>query len=179
MTLGIGMIDSLATKNPCVKKPHMIFGSSMGRGNALNPLSIREGLYIKMEGSKKDFDKWNIEKKRADDSSRIFFHEREIWWAKLGINVGFEQDGKGAKFARPILIIKKFNNTVFWGIPLTTKIKTSKFYFEVDSGGEIRRFGILSQMKLFDAKRLMEKVGYVGEENYKEIKKAIIRLLEE
>jgi mRNA interferase MazF len=178
MTLGISTIDSLATKNPCVKKPRMIFGSSMGRGNK-STLSISRGLLDKMQESKKDFDKWNMEKKRVDDAHRIFFHEREIWWAKLGVNIGFEQDGKGRDFARPILIVKKFNNIVFWGLPLTTKVKKSKFYFELNSDDGVQRSAILSQLKLYDAKRLMGKMSYVREDNYKEIKKAITRLLEE
>ncbi len=38
----------------------------------------------------------------------IYFNEREIWWAHLGVNVGYEQDGKNDNFERPVLIIKKF-----------------------------------------------------------------------
>lgn len=84
---------------------------------------------------KKDFDKWNHNKKTLDASVKeVFFHDREVWWCKLGVNVGFEQDGKGDRFARPILIVKKFNNQIFWGVPLSTKIKKTKFYGSIDLG---------------------------------------------
>jgi mRNA interferase MazF len=127
----------------------------------------------------KDFDTWNQNKKILDSLEKeIFFHDREVWWCKLGVNVGFEQDGKGDRFARPILIVKKFNNQIFWGVPLSTKIKKTKFYASIDIGdGEIR-CAILSQMKLFDGKRLMDKIGVIPIENYVAIKKAIIALLE-
>lgn len=38
---------------------------------------------------KKDFDSWNKEKKNLEDigHSELAFHEREIWWASLGINL--------------------------------------------------------------------------------------------
>ena len=74
---------------------------------------------------KKDFQKWHTKKTEIERSNdiRIFFHEREVWWCTIGSNVGFEQDGKGEKFARPVLIFKKFNKEIFWALPLSTKIK--------------------------------------------------------
>lgn len=57
----------------------------------------------------KDFDGWNTKKKLAHAiNKRPFFHEREIWYCALGVNVGFEQDGKGKDFLRPVIGIKKF-----------------------------------------------------------------------
>ena len=75
---------------------------------------------------KKDYQRWHEEKTAIEDSygQRVFFHEREVWWCSIGFNVGFEQDGRGEKFARPVLVFKKFNKEVFWAIPLSTKIKT-------------------------------------------------------
>ena len=39
---------------------------------------------------------------------------------KEGKNIGFEQNGKGSNFVRPILVLRKFNSSIFWGLPLTT-----------------------------------------------------------
>ncbi|MBU2219125.1 hypothetical protein KKG15_01365 [Patescibacteria group bacterium] len=40
----------------------------------------------------KDFDAWNIQKKKIHSrDEKILFHEREIWWCSLGVNIGFEQ----------------------------------------------------------------------------------------
>jgi mRNA interferase MazF len=69
----------------------------------------------------KDFDHWNRIKKQVNDdaAARVFFHPREMWFAHLGINLGFEQDGCGTEFLRPVLVVRKFNNQVFWALPLT------------------------------------------------------------
>lgn len=62
---------------------------------------------------KKDFDKWNIEKKIVDArvvNKNLFFYAREIWWCSTGLNVGVESNGKHDNFERPMLIVKKFNS---------------------------------------------------------------------
>jgi len=130
---------------------------------------------------KKDFKKWHTRKERLnDDKPRVFFHEREVWWCSLGANIGFEQDGKGGKFARPVLIFKKFNNEIFWALPLSLQIKSRKetahFYALVELEDGIARTAILSQLRLIDGKRLLTKVGMINEKNYTEIQKAVIRL---
>ena len=76
----------------------------------------------------KDFDGWNKKKKRLDRiQKRPFFHEREVWFCHLGANVGFEQDGRGKEYLRPIVIVRQFNNEVFWAIPLSKTSKKSAY----------------------------------------------------
>ena len=78
---------------------------------------------------KKDFDGWNEHKKIANNSEfSLYFYEREIWWCAVGVNIGFEQDGKGIKFARPVLVLKKYSKNVFVGVPLTTAKRESKYH---------------------------------------------------
>lgn len=125
----------------------------------------------------KDFLKWHNKKEKINrEKKRVFCHEREIWWCSIGVNVGYEQDGKGENFARPILIFKKFNKEIFWGIPITTHIKSGKFYHLINIGGNIPRCAILSQIRLFDNKRLLDKIGVIDKNNYSQIQKAIINL---
>lgn len=127
----------------------------------------------------KDYSLWHERKTWLNNEKpRVFFHEREVWWSSIGMNVGFEQDGKGNKFLRPIVIFKKFNNQVFWAVPLTTKLKSGKFYLPVDIGDNINRSAILSQLRLMDAKRLLTKFGFISTQNYIEMKKAIMKLCE-
>ena len=60
---------------------------------------------------KKEYGKWHKKKEvlnERQDIDTIFFREKEVWWVALGVNIGFEQDGKGEEFRRPILILKKF-----------------------------------------------------------------------
>ena len=42
------------------------------------------------------------------------------------MNIGYEQDGSGNDFIRPVVIIRKFNNEIFWGVPLTKTRKKIK-----------------------------------------------------
>jgi|SRR3989338_5296187 len=126
---------------------------------------------------KKDFQKWHKVKEKIDNAPvRIFFHERDVWWCSIGVNVGFEQDGKGDNFARPIVVFKKFNNEVFWGIPLSTKIKKGKFYVPVEMEDQLPRVAIISQLRLIDGKRLYQKFGIINEADYKRLEDAIIAL---
>ena len=79
---------------------------------------------------KKDFQKWHSQKRHIENERpRVFFKEREIWFCHLGENVGFEQDGRGDEFLRPIVVLKKFNNEVLWVVPLTKTDKKNKYYF--------------------------------------------------
>ena len=127
----------------------------------------------------KEFDIWNNKKKYIQTDSTVrFFHEREIWWCSLGVNVGFEQDGKGEDFQRPILILKKFNNTCFLGVPLTSKIKSNKYYISIGDVDGDSAYVIISQVKFFDNKRLLLKIGTLNTEKFGIAKKAFIQMFE-
>ena len=129
---------------------------------------------------KKDYLKWHHNKKilnDREDIKNIFFREKEIWWVALGVNVGFEQDGKGEEFRRPVLIIKKFNQYVVLALPLTTRIKKNKYYVSIDLGDDIPRMAIISQIRLIDSKRFIDKIGVVNEESVIGIKNAIKAML--
>ncbi|MBI5005228.1 MAG: type II toxin-antitoxin system PemK/MazF family toxin [Candidatus Lloydbacteria bacterium] len=118
---------------------------------------------------KKDFSKWNGKKIIINDASHVpFFHEREIWFCFLGANVGFEQDGQGEDFQRPVVIIKKFNNEICWAIPLfsTTK-KRGKYYFAFPFDESTTSVAILSQIKLLDAHRFSRKIGNINEKDFR------------
>jgi mRNA-degrading endonuclease toxin of MazEF toxin-antitoxin module len=127
----------------------------------------------------KQFDIWNVKKKNMDNLEIVpEFHEREIWFVSLGLNVGFEEDGKGEDFLRPILILRKFNKQIFYGLPLTSTIKeNSKFYFILKNHELKTGSAILSQMRLIDAKRLSYRIGAVGEDEFKQLKEKLRELL--
>jgi len=125
----------------------------------------------------KDFKKWHDKKGNIDRiDKRPFFHEREIWFCHLGLNIGFEQDGKGEDFLRPILIIRKFNNEVFWAVPLTRTNKKSPYYCHFTLNDK-ESVAILSQVRLIDARRLSHKIGEVGEVEFGQLKQKIKALL--
>ncbi|MFA7000331.1 MAG: type II toxin-antitoxin system PemK/MazF family toxin [Candidatus Paceibacterota bacterium] len=117
----------------------------------------------------KDFDNWNKKKKIIDQKEiplGMFFNEREIWWGSLGLNIGYEQDGKNENFERPLLIIRKFNNDIVWALPLTTIAKDNRFHYKLKSSGS---FVILSQVRLVSTKRFLRLVETINENEFNEI----------
>jgi mRNA interferase MazF len=125
----------------------------------------------------KDFPTWFKRKTWIHNNARrIYFHEREIWFAHLGVNVGFEQDGKGTKFGRPVVIFRKFNNEVFWAVPLTSKEKSGKFYLSLGQNEKYSYTAILSQLRLMDSKRLYKKIGTIDKIRAHELETKIIIL---
>jgi mRNA interferase MazF len=118
--------------------------------------------------SLKEFDAWNEIKKSTHAKEIIdslYFHEREIWWCSLGVNIGVETDGKHENFERPMLVIKKFNGQMFWAIPLTTQEKIGKYYFPIKQEDKISFAGI-TQIRTLSSKRLIRKMGMVSEVDF-------------
>lgn len=127
----------------------------------------------------KKFDEWNEVKKQVDIRSNIIqFKEREVYWASVGENVGFEQNGKGVDFARPVLIIKKLNKNLFFGVPLSTQSRAGSFFFEFELLLNQKSTALLVQAKVYDAKRLAKKIGMIKEEDFKLLKDDLKNLLD-
>jgi len=62
----------------------------------------------------KRFDVWFKIKPHLDDLTTYpKFQEGDVWWCHIGENVGHEECGKGNKFLRPIIVLKKFNKRNF------------------------------------------------------------------
>lgn len=117
-----------------------------------------------------------IEVKREET---YYFNEREIWWSSLGLNVGHEEDGKNQLYERPVLILKKFNSKVVWVLPMSSKIKSGKYYYQIEYGGAIYTV-LLSQLKLMSSKRLIRQVQQIKKIpliNFKHIKNRLIELI--
>ncbi|WP_375493332.1 type II toxin-antitoxin system PemK/MazF family toxin [uncultured Nostoc sp.] len=129
----------------------------------------------------KDFEGWGKLKSNIDKFDRTntpTINEREIWWCSIGVNIGDEEDGKNHLYNRPVLILKKFNNRIFWGLPLTSSTKKKNNYFLVDFKGK-QQSVMLSHLRLYDAKRLHGlSWGRLPEAQFKSIKKALSKLLE-
>jgi hypothetical protein len=118
----------------------------------------------------KDFDAWNRRKAILNGSVKmLFFREREIWFSYLGLNIGHEQDGDAGTFLRPVIIFKKVSNAVFFGIPLTRSPRFGKEYFTVINSHGIG-FAMLSQGRVFDARRLKYCSAVMPESEFESLK---------
>jgi mRNA interferase MazF len=121
----------------------------------------------------KDFDKWSELKKKIDIKNNIpdnFPKEGEVWMSSVGVNIGYEQNGSEDNFSRPMLIIKKFNNHMFWAVPLSTKQKDFDFYFNFTDLNGQKVSAILAQMKLVSVKRLKRDIYIMPKELFEQIK---------
>jgi mRNA interferase MazF len=128
------------------------------------------------------YNNWN-EIKIAIEYENIIvgFKERDIFYMNMGKNIGFEQDGKGENFVRPVVIIKGFNKNMFFGIPLSTKMKEGKFYykFQFQKKDElVENIALLSQMRLFSTKRLLNKIGVISKEDFIKMKNEFKSLID-
>ena len=78
----------------------------------------------------KKFDEWNeIKKKTYNINRKIGLKPREIYWVKIGENVGYEQSGKGDEFLRPVIIVGQLNKHLFVGIPTSTTFREESNFF--------------------------------------------------
>jgi mRNA interferase MazF len=127
----------------------------------------------------KDFINWIQRKMFLHTQNRVIpFAEREIWWCDIGVNLGYEIDGKNQTFNRPVLIIRKFNHNQFWGIPLTSKIKKeSELYFQINLKGKIS-YLCLSQMRVMDSKRLNNLISQMDESIFIQVKNKIVEIIQ-
>lgn len=108
----------------------------------------------------------------------IFFREKEIWWAALGKNIGYEMDGKHEYFSRPVLVLKKYSGGMCFIVPLTTKVKgidlPYQYVFEVNG---IKNAANLSQGRAISCRRLLYKIDGVNINVFNEIMEKFIALL--
>ena len=120
----------------------------------------------------KDVDGWNQRKKRLDAKQKPpFYNEGPIWWCSIGVNVGFELYGKSEIFTRPVLVLRKYSQETFFGLPLTSKQKDRPAYYGLDfhdSQGSI----ILDQGRTLDSRRLIRRMGELPESVLYQIKEA-------
>lgn len=131
-----------------------------------------------MSGEEKDFDGWNIKKKAVHhDGAPAFCHPREIWWCALGVNVGYEQDGTGKNFDRPVVVIRGFNERLFFGVALTGKKKAGKYYFSLGEVEGRESSAVLSQVRLIDTKRLIRKIVTLDEETFEKLRESLKNVL--
>lgn len=106
-------------------------------------------------------------------NKEVLFKAGEVWWCSVGINIGHEAYGKGTGFTRPVLVLKKLSSNLFFGIPLTSQNKKGSWYVEIEIKGE-KSFIVLSQARVFDTRRLIDRVSTLKSDQFERIKKGFI-----
>lgn len=116
------------------------------------------------------FDEWNNLKKKLDKKNKnIYFKEKEIWWLSIWQNIWTEIYWKWEFFRRPVLILKKLSSNDFYWIPLTSKIKEWKYFYELEINWKINTL-LLSEWKKFSKNRLWSKIWKIENKIFLKIK---------
>jgi mRNA-degrading endonuclease toxin of MazEF toxin-antitoxin module len=127
----------------------------------------------------KDFDLWNGIKKATDatdEAERLYFREGEVWWVRLGKNIGYETDGKSREFTRPVIVLKKYNQYSFLALPLTTAQKPNPYRLPIGAVDGKQASATLSQLRNIDSKRLVKKIVHLDADILAAIKKEASRV---
>ncbi len=127
---------------------------------------------------KKDFDAWNIHKKRIHSEKPYpLYNKREIWWCLLGTNIGYEHDGDKIEYQRPVLILKGLSARSCFIIPLTSSVSKHPLRIPLGRIGDKEASAVISQLRIIDTKRLAEKICFLEKEKFEITRKAIKDLL--
>ena len=101
--------------------------------------------------------------------------EGDIWWVSIGENVGKEINGKSGLFSRPVLVFRKLSRETFLGLPLTTQKIKGTWYVSIRHNDR-NVVVILAQARVFDVKRLSNRIGSIDDADMKKVKTGFARL---
>jgi mRNA interferase MazF len=127
------------------------------------------------------FEKWHNVKKSIHQSKRkLGIKPREIFWVKIGQNIGDEEYGKGEVFSRPVIVVRQLTHDLFIGVPTTTTIKDNDYFqsftFETKKGTS-HNSAMLLQVRTFSKKRVTSKLGKMNSEDFEKLQKNLINLI--
>lgn len=125
----------------------------------------------------KNFDDWALVKKRIDETQPyINPHEGTVWFCSIGENIGYEEDGKNANYERPVLVLRKWSQKCFLGLPLTRTVRSGTYFYTFIFEGLVS-CAILIQIRTFDYKRLSRMLGTISDHELYEIRKQLCGLI--
>lgn len=127
----------------------------------------------------KNFDVWNELKKKihANDDNLPLYAEREVRWCRLGANLGFEIDGAGDGFARPVVVLKRLSRRLCLVVPLTTTLKPGRYHLPLGQIGGRQASAIISQLRVIDTRRLDRQMGVMDDELFRHVRNSIKNML--
>lgn len=141
-----------------------------------NCFGIKSTIRVNMD----EFDQWNNIKRQTDKAQRnVGFRQRDIFWTRVGKNIGFEEYGKGNEFQRPVLIVRKLTSNIFIGLPLTSSIRDNDYFYSFSYNskkGLVENSAMILQVRTFDKRRLMGKIGTMNKEDFNNTLEKIRRL---
>lgn len=125
------------------------------------------------------FNCWNFLKKKINliSNNDLYFKERDVRIATLGINIGTEQNGDDKFFNRPVLILRKINKDSLIVLPLSSVQKNSYFYYNFTDPLNKNVSIILAQVKFISSKRLKRKLYRLDEKEFQKVKNRFAKVI--
>lgn len=114
----------------------------------------------------------------SENTNNVSYRQGEVWWVSIGQNLGDEENGKGDAFMRPVLIVRGFSESLFWGVPLSSQLKNGDFYYSFKFGDRAST-AILSQMRAYDTKRLISFQSVISSDDFEQIKNKLIKIIQD
>ena len=125
----------------------------------------------------RNFTRWMEIKERTHIAkSKRSFKTGDIWWCKIGENIGSEICGKGNDFLRPVLVIKKLSKDGFIGIPLTSKRHVGSWYVQFTFNGLVE-YAVVAQVENISSYRLTYRMGAVSDPDLESVVNALMKLI--
>ena len=123
----------------------------------------------------KNFDGWNVAKKRIEsEERRVHIRAGEIRWIAFGVNVGSERDGKGVSFTRPALIVHVVGSHLALVVPMSTSVKEIAGYIPFEWQGRAIALCV-HQTRIVSQKRILSRKGRIANSRLKKAKSEIIK----
>lgn len=128
----------------------------------------------------KRFTDWFTLKPKLDSRKHKPPHVRigDIWWCRLGENIGYEISGKSDQFTRPVLIYAKLGKYMYLTIPLSTvtkhkdgKNKKAPWFVNFKHRNK-SVVACLTQIRTVDYRRLHNIYGRIDESDMNKITKS-------
>ncbi len=96
--------------------------------------------------------------------------EWEVWWCKLGVNIGNELYGKWSQYTRPVLIVKKISWVSCIVIPATSQPKEWTWFYPLSIEWK-QWFLVFPQIRMISSARFTDKIWEIGAEEMSKIRK--------
>lgn len=127
----------------------------------------------------KDFQGWNEYQQQleAKTKPRKAFLEGQVWRCAIGHNTGTEIDGKSKRYWRPVIIVRKFYDQFFIGVPLTSSAKDRSYHIPITVKGKTS-YAVVNQLRALDPKRLQQHLATLEPHDFEAIRIATQKLFE-
>lgn len=121
-----------------------------------------------------DFDAWNEQQKAIHAAAHTpIFREGQVWWCRLGVNIGSEVYGKGPQRTRPVIVLRKLSREASIVVPVTSQqpARVSDWYFPMRWAAR-DQWVMLHQARMVSAARFTSRMAELPESDFKALKAA-------